>query len=184
MIARDDHGERGQVPTLAGRGMFIRLLLPAYDRGALYRAWDKANKPGRRMLNPMTQRKQFVNRRVKSPRAEWLDAGQALDFAQPAARNMTRTLQPGPADAATPSPETVESQIDARWSLGGRRLGTVLTQRASARPSPGEATTTPRSSGAGPHYSAACVSLLPSWRRPRLALRSGASPAEATSIHG
>jgi hypothetical protein len=74
------------------------------------------------MINPMTQRKQFVNRRVKSPRAKSADARQALDFAQPTARNMTMTLQPGPADPATPSRETVESQIDARWSLGCRRL--------------------------------------------------------------
>ena len=35
MIARDDHGEPGQVPTFAGRGMFIRPPLPLLTAGAL-----------------------------------------------------------------------------------------------------------------------------------------------------
>jgi hypothetical protein len=115
MIARDDHGERPvRCPPSPARACSFACYCRCSRSERTLSGVDTANKPGRRMINPMTQRKQFVNRRVEWRQAKSADARQALDSTQPAAPNMTRTLQPGPADPASPSPETVESRIDAQ----------------------------------------------------------------------
>src|SRR5450631_3094314 len=74
------HRRQGQI--------YLTATVAAHRQSGPCRAWGTANKPGRGNANPMTQRKRFVNRRVKLRRAKSEDAAR-----ERGPRNMTGVLQ-------------------------------------------------------------------------------------------